>query len=232
MINSIDVSEMISLESYRAAVGRWQFRTVSSSRLRKKQKLEPHHSVGSSNNKQVMKIYTVGIALLTAMTVLPIMLSCFTRNKIEAEHQKSVADLDTGLPHKVFQMLLVMGGIETNPGPEAENRNSLKGKQCEYCGGVFKSNLLRHKKRWHKTNHLIMCCFCQRPFERKEAWAEHMELEHKPRTKRGQVSNHAFQKRILEIYLLNQDDKLESALGEGILKVYFKIELFRQHKIY
>ena len=77
-----------------------------------------------------------------------------------------------------------------------------------------------------------MCRFCQRPFERKEAWAEHMELEHKPRTKRGQVSNHAFQKRILGIYLLNQDDKLESALGEGILKVYFKIKLFRQHKIY
>ena len=94
-----------------------------------------------------MKIYTVGIVLLTAMTVLPIMLSCLTRNKIEAEHQKSVADLDTGLPHKVFQMLLVMGSIETNPGPEAENRNSLKGKQCEYCGGVFKSNLLRHKKK-------------------------------------------------------------------------------------
>ena len=211
---------MISLESYRAAVGRWQFRGVSSSRSREKHKSVPCW-VGSDFDKRVMKIYAAGIVLLTAMVAMPIMLSCLTINMIEAEYHKTEAKQDTLLPLKVVQMLLVMGGVETNPGPEAENRNTLKGKQCEYCGGIFKSNLQRHKKRWHETKHLLICRFCKRPFEKKEAWAEHMELEHKPRTRRWQVSNHAFQKRVLEISLLYQDDNLESALGDDIRKEVF-----------
>ena len=209
---------MISLESYRAAVGRWQFRHVSSSRPREKHKSVPrcHHSV-----IRVKRKMTVSVMFLTAMIVLPIMLPCLSMKMIEAGHQKTVADLNTVLPRKVFQMLLVMGGIETNPGPETENIKTLGGKQCEYCGGIFKYNLQRHKKRWHETKHLIICRFCKRPFERKEAWSEHMELEHKPRTRRWQVSNQAFQNRVLELTLLYQDDKLESALGEGIRKQVF-----------
>ena len=207
---------MISLESYRSAIGRWQFRTVSSSRSRERHKSEPcgQHSGSSHNNKPVGKIYTAGILFLTTMAVFPIMLSCLTASMMGAGHERTVTDQDTVLPLKVVEMLLVVGGVEMNPGPE--------GKQCEFCGGIFKANNLKiHKKRWHETRHLIICRFCKRPFEKKEAWAEHMELEHKPRTRRWQVSNHAFQKRVLEISLLYQDDKLESALGEGIRKEVF-----------
>ena len=219
---------MISLESYRAAVGRWHFRSISSNGSRERHKSVPHshYSTRSSNDYGTRKIYRTVIVLLTAMIAFPIVLSCLTMNMMEAEHQKAETGLDTALPLKVVKLLLIMGGVEANPGPEPVNRNTLGGKQCEYCGGIFKSNLQRHKKRWHETNHLIICRFCKRPFERKEAWAEHMKHEHKPRTRRWQVSNHAFQKRVLELTLLYQDDKLESALGDNIRKQVFSQILY------
>ena len=214
---------MITPEAYRAVVGRWQSRAVSSSRSRKKYRSEPCSQHGfCSPEKHVGEIYTTGIVLTTAMVLLPIVWITLTLRMMKVEHQKDETDLSTPLPLKVFKLLLVMGGVETNPGPEAENRDALQGIQCEHCGGIFsKKNMPRHKKRWHETRHLIICRFCKRPFEKKEAWAEHMELEHKPRTRRWKVSNHALQRRVLEVSLLYEDDKLESALGEGIRKEVF-----------
>ena len=222
---------MISLESYRSSIGCWQFRTVSSSGSRGERESGPcgQHSVHTFNNNPVGKMCTAAILFLTVVTVLPIMLPCLSISMVGGgEHEKTAADPDTILPLKVVKMLLVVGGVEMNPGPALESKNIPQGKQCEFCGGLFKNafSLLRHTKRWHETRHLIICRFCKRPFEKKEAWIEHMNLEHKPRTRRWQVSNHAFQKRVLEISLLYQDDKLESALGEGIRKEVFSQILY------
>ena len=214
---------MISAEAYRSAVGRWQSRAVSSSRSRKKYRNGPccQHGSCSSADKRIVEIYTTGIVLMAALLLLPIVWTSLTMPMTGGIPQEAETNRSAPLPQKVLQMMLFIAGVERNPGPEPEIVTVPKGYQCKFCGGVFKGNLQRHMKRWHETRHLIICRFCKRPFEKREAWSEHMELEHKPRTRRWRVSNHAFERRVMELSLLYEDDKLESALGEGIRKQVF-----------
>ena len=108
---------MISPEAYRAVVGRWQSRAVSSSRSRKKYRSEPcsQHGFCSPDEKRIGEIYTTGIVLMTAMVFLPIVLVTLTLGMMKTENQKDETDLSTPLPLKVFKLLLVMEGVETNP---------------------------------------------------------------------------------------------------------------------
>ena len=207
---------MISLEAYRAVIGQWQPR----GRLPKINMI-PDEAC-QQTEEQVIQIYKNFLILVVGFVLLPIALSSLTLELIESKHHKPEADVMEPMSLKNVQLLLTMAGIEKNPGPNAK-----EGKQCEYCGGIFKYNLQRHKKRWHETRHLIICRFCKRPFDNKEAWTRHMEDEHKPRTRRWQVSNKAFQERVLDLTLLYEDDKLESALGENIRK-----EVFAQIRYY
>ena len=163
--------------------------------------------------EQVIQIYKNFIILIVGLVLLPIALSSLTLEMIGSRSLKPEADVMEPMSQKNVQLLLTMAGIEQNPGPNAK-----EGKQCEYCGGIFKYNLRRHKKRWHETRHLLICRFCKRPFDNKKAWRQHMEDEHKPRTRRWQVSNKAFQERVLDLTLLYEDDKLETSLGENIRK--------------
>ena len=214
---------MISLEAYRTVVGQWQSRAgVSKQRHLKKTKDESCQKT----EEQVIQIYKNFTILIVGLVLLPIAWTNLTLEMIEVKHQKPEADVVESGSLKTVRLLLVMAGIETNPGPEGVE-NAGKGKQCEYCGGIFKYNLARHKRRWHETAHLIICRFCKRPFDNKEEWANHMEDEHKPRTRRWQVSNKAFQERVLDVTLLYEDDKLETALGESIKK-----EVFSQIRYY
>ena len=204
---------MISLEAYRAVIGQWQPRGSLPKRV------ETTDVSCQKTEEQVIQIYKNFMILIVGLVLLPIALSSLTLEMIGSKQQKPEADVMEPMSLKNVKLLLTMAGIETNPGPRSQNVK--EGKQCEYCGGIFKYNLQRHKKRWHETRHLIICRFCKRPFDNKQAWMQHMEDEHKPRTRRWQVSNKAFQERVLDVTLLYEDDKLETSLGESIRKEVF-----------
>ena len=201
---------MISLEAYRAAVGQWQGRAGTKKHCSNKgRKGQPsYYRSAEPMIEKTFFILLIGLVLLPGLTL----------ELIKTKQQRAEADVVAPLSLGIVRLLLMMAGIETNPGPP---ENTRKNQQCEYCGGIFKSNLARHKKRWHETRHLIVCRFCNMPFDDKKKWARHMELEHKPRTRRWQVSKKAFQEKVLELTLLYEDEKIERALGENIGKEVF-----------
>ena len=204
---------MISPEAFRAVVGLWQCRICPTKCAKK---TEP----GSSRMRQINKyLKLLRLALLT-LSVVWTSTELSLRRSILSNSEEGPCET---MSLRMIMLLLVMSGLETNPGPNKE------GKICEHCGRIFNhsSNLQRHIRRWHTTKHLVICRFCNRPFESRDEWEKHMEDLHKPRTRRWQVSNHAFQKRVLELTLLYQNDKLETALGEQMKK-----EVFSQIRYY
>lgn len=208
---------MISLEAYRAAIGQWH----PGARMMKRHRENDEDKNFEGTERRVIRFYKNFIVLFIAFVLMPLLLTNLTRAMMRSKQQRTGDDVSLSTPLKVVRLLLIMAGVETNPGPgptEAERKKH----QCEYCGGIFKNNLRRHKHRWHETNHLIFCRFCKRPFDNKEEWAAHMDQEHKPRTRRWQVSNRAFQDRIMDVVLLYEDDKLETALGEKVRKETFQ----------
>ena len=120
---------------------------------------------------------------------------------------------------KHIQILLLRSGIHPNPGPNRQ-RNPITN-ICEFCGAKFtrNSNLRKHIERFHQSSANIICRFCQSPFDTFDQWKEHMNTVHKPRTSRWQVSNQAFDGKVMELTLFYKPDKqrsLEKALGNQI----------------
>ncbi len=89
---------------------------------------------------------------------------------------------------------------------------------CEYCGEKFKRifNLQRHVQRWHIKVINILCCFCQEPFDNIEQWQNHMNIQHKPRTKRWKLTSSAFSKKVVELTMIYNETMIEKALGDNM----------------
>ena len=89
--------------------------------------------------------------------------------------------------------------------------------ECQYCGQQFKRNfnLQRHVERWHIKVTNIICRFCKEPFDNIEQWENHMNTNHKPRTKRWTLTSSAFKKKIIELSMIcDRETKIEDALGD------------------
>ena len=126
---------------------------------------------------------------------------------------------DISIRRKQIKILLVRAGIKLNPGPN-QHKKSVK-HICEYCGHQYarKYNLQKHVERFHQSAVSIFCRFCSSPFSDLDQWNEHMNTEHRPRSSRWQVSNQAFNGKIIELTQFFKEDKqssIEKALGNQI----------------
>ena len=215
---------MICIEAYRSAVGLWQ---NSSGKIQnhhlakenkegdsfgyseqdpnvKKTRRDNHKKKRGKSKRPTFNTCLRICILIIATTVL---ISSLSENS------------DMSLLRTQIQILLLRAGIEWNPGPKRlRNPMSII---CEYCGAQFtrNTNLHKHIERFHKSSANIICRFCQSPFDSFDHWNEHMNTAHKPRTSRWQVSNQAFDGKVMELTLFYKPDKqrsLEKALGNQI----------------
>ena len=111
---------------------------------------------------------------------------------------------------KLIQLMLLMGGVEQNPGPPPS--------VCEYCGDEFKRgwNLRRHIERQHLSITNILCHYCKKVLNSIEELRKHMVDVHKPRTDRWQVTNSAFKKNVVDLTYFFNENRLEKAFSETV----------------
>ena len=130
--------------------------------------------------------------------------------------------LQTPLPTKLIQLMLVIGGVEQNPGPVLV---------CEYCGDKFKRgwNMRRHIERQHLSITNILCHYCKKVLNNVEELRTHMLTMHKPRTERWQVTNSAFKKSVVELTYFYNENRLEKAFSESVQRsVHNQIVWYRR----
>ena len=197
---------MIGIAEYRMVIGQYTGKPS-------KKKSVQHQYFNSfkkkkSENEKKYKEYLTNIFLLfSGFIIVPVLFISSTIFLINSIN--SPQECDIVLPLKIIKILLLISGIEWNPGPSAV---------CEYCGQEFKRlfNLQRHIERWHHTIINVICRFCQQGFDTEEQWSLHMKKEHKPRTRRWRVSNEAFKKNIIELTMIYSENILEKALGDEV----------------
>ena len=118
-------------------------------------------------------------------------------------------------PTELIQLLLLMGGVERNPGPSTF--------VCEYCGDEFKRgwNLQRHIERQHLSITNITCHYCKKVVNSVEELKRHQLAKHKPRTERWQVTNSAFKMNVVELTYFYDESRLEKAFSDTVQRSVF-----------
>lgn len=213
---------MISIESWRSVVGGWEHRTPL-----KQRKITPlvhmmweslhvrNHTRPPESDRSVvcsMQTYWRTLLLLLRVFILQSVLNHMTGSYSNGASSTREELIQTLLPAKLTGLLLLIAGIERNPGPATMQA------VCEYCGKIFKRgwNMKRHVERWHEDIVNIMCRYCKSPFQNMEDLNTHMVTEHKPRTNRWQITNSAYKEKVLDLTYLYNEKRLEKALSDTV----------------
>ena len=225
---------MISSEAFRAVIGCWNATWVHFKPLKrcssKKSGLSEKDPEDKLKDALVLQFYKNFILLFLGFVVLPYLLLYSSHhlivNRPEPQLNKNLwRERTVILTKQLIQKLLIMAGIESNPGPRS--RQSVA---CPHCGVVISRtwNLKKHIERWHEKGHNIVCRFCSKSFEDFDEWKSHM-MEHKPRTDRWQETANAFNGRDVELTHLYHETNAERALGEDMLRsVITQIGFYRR----
>ena len=151
-------------------------------------------------------LITVGMVILPAILITAT--RCIANKNIHTENKtlkledaiwntlvaRFMSDVYTSVfPAKLQNTLLLIGGIELNPGPG----NFL----CEYCPKTFtyKRNLTTHVNQKHLFISNIKCRFCSASFTEIDSWRTHMNTTHKPKIKGWQTVKSAFIGQVFEL---------------------------------
>ena len=121
---------MISLEAYRACVGRWQFCGLPSPIKRRKKGCDqnPHLDV----ERLVKEKIKTGILLFHGLVLFPALLTNFTKSMITSREDKSHSLLDTRLDlHIIFVLLAVVLSIIFVNG-QAKNEKTRVRSDCSF----------------------------------------------------------------------------------------------------
>lgn len=237
---------MISLEAYRSAVGCWNGRRAYHKPF--KEKFVHNSDLQWSERDrmieaQVIMLYKRLFLLLLGAVVMPLLLlyttqTLFANRPVSHPNKDYVREEFVRMSKQLIQTLLVMAGIEKNPGPTPTHQSQGKVPRkrysavCPYpdCGKTItrKENMKKHIERWHVQQHNIVCRFCEKPFENFEDWRRHMD-EHKPRTDRWKKTASAFNDRVIELTHLYHELSIEKALSEAMMKsVIRQVSFYRR----
>ena len=209
---------MISIEAWRSVIGRDPHRSHSiqlTSSTEAKNMSRGCSNRDQSSIRNIMRAYWGGLLLLLLMehfilhTPPPFNLLDF--HPSIGTSTTSMDEMQQAPPStKLIQLMLLMGGVEQNPGPPPS--------VCEYCGDEFKRgwNLRRHIERQHLSITNILCHYCKKVLNSIEELRKHMVDVHKPRTERWQVTNSAFKKNVVELTYFFNENRLEKAFSETV----------------
>ena len=227
----IFLSDMISLDAYRAIIGRgWSHRAQSvtlpetSSRLHECR----NHTGFSRTMSWLLRTYFGGLLLLLLVDFFVLHIppdNTVTGSTGSSTSSTDISNREGGFlyrdellqilpPAKQIQLMLIMGGIELNPGP------AIKLLVCEYCGEEFKRgwNLKRHIQRQHLSIINILCHYCKKELNSVQELQTHMLDRHKPRTNRWQETNSSFKKDVIDLTYFYNENRLERAFSESVLR--------------
>ena len=113
---------MISLEAYRAAIGQWH----PGARMMKRHRENDEDKNFEGTERRVIRFYKNFIVLFIAFVLMPLLLTNLTRAMMRSKQQRTGDDVSLPTPLKVVRLLLIMAGVETDPGPgptEAKEKN-------------------------------------------------------------------------------------------------------------
>ena len=227
---------MISIESWRSVVGGWEHRAPLKQRkitsfvhtmwesLHVRNHTRPPE-LGKSMVWMKRTYWGTLLLLLMKMWLLNSSWSHLTASYSGGDISTGEELMVTVIPAKLVVLLLLIAGIERNPGPAVLQA------VCEYCGLGFKRawNLKRHVERWHHNISNIVCRFCKMGFNNLEDMNTHMDAAHKPRSSRWQVTNSAFKEKVIELTYLYNEKKLEKALSDTVQEsVLNQIRFYRR----
>ena len=228
----LDPFRMISIDAWRSSIGKWSRRSLpvkqsSSSEAYKIPRGSLNQSMSSSRKiTRIMRAYWEGLLLLLLMEFYVLHPPPNTTLDFHFGTGTSASPMDemlqTPLPTKLIQLMLVIGGVEQNPGPVLV---------CEYCGDKFKRgwNMRRHIERQHLSITNILCHYCKKVLNNVEELRTHMLTMHKPRTERWQVTNSAFKKSVVELTYFYNENRLEKAFSESVQRsVHNQIVWYRR----
>ena len=243
---------MISLEAYRSVIGIWH--GSSPKRRTKLKKLNwkecwKDFKEDMKITQEVNHIYKTTTLLILGIFIMPFILitgtlhvgtsSSIGGNKHTQELESDLNILINRLCKDVFtdilpallgKILLVIGGIELNPGPQQKNKE--RSFLCEYCvkSFVHRRNLNAHVRAKHFAITNITCRFCSTGFTNVELWKSHMKTEHKPNMEGWNLIKSAYKEKVFELaYIYQEKTTLEEALNNAMMQTVIKqVEYYRR----
>lgn len=212
---------MVSIESWRSAIGSWQSGRGSQSNTsgltRPPEDDEREWLACDGDRKSISKLrlFLLCLGMISFISIL----SYHTQPKYgQRMIEKETLDCkDIVMTKKEVQLLLQISGIELNPGPSPQQSWDNR-PVCEECGQSFARlyNMRRHQERFHQSQTHIICRICKQHFDDFGEWEAHMTEKHRPRSIRWQVTKSAFDGKVKELTFLYSEQKLEKALGEMV----------------
>ena len=220
---------MVSIETWRSAIGSWQSGGGSQSRMQgftrppENEEREWLECDGDRKPISMLRLLLLCLGLTLCISILSYHIQPkFGQKMIEEE---ALDCKDTVMTKKEVQLLLQISGVELNPGPSPQTQQSWNNRPvCGECGQSFARlyNMKKHQERFHQSQTHIICRLCKQPFDDFEDWEEHMKQKHRPRSIRWQVTKSAFGGKVKELTFLYSEKKLEKALGEIIENSAYK----------
>ena len=243
---------MISLEAYRSAIGAWH---SSPPKMRSgfiklsRKEYWKYLKEDMKITEEVNHIYKTTMLLIIGIFILPTVLIIGTQSiGATLKEDRSTDTEENGddfnilinrmcmdiynaiIPAELGKILLMIGGIELNPGPQQKNRE--KNFLCEYCvkSFVHRRNLNAHVRDKHLTVANIKCRFCSLGFPNISLWKTHMKTEHKPGMEGWNLIKSAFKKRVFELaYIYQEETSLEESLNNTMMHAVIKqVEYYRR----